>query len=131
MWWHWKTTTTLYLIIFEDCQQWHTSQKVENILHVYKALKLLDITINLQLDAGIEGGWTIPPGCGPPNPMIRFPGPANKSINKINLLWPTGYGMNQQLEYFNCTLCPHCIYLFCVYLRPNSDSCNSYYWFEL
>ena len=25
---------------------------------------------------------------------------------------------------FNCTLCPHCIYVFCVYLRTNSDLCH-------
>jgi hypothetical protein len=41
----------------------------------------------------------------------------------FNLLKPTGYGMHQQLEYFNCTLCPHCIYVFCVCLRTNSDLC--------
>jgi len=23
----------------------------------------------------------------------------------------------------NCTLCPHCIYVFCIYLRTNSDLC--------
>jgi len=25
------------------------------------------------------------------------------------------------LTFNNCTLCPHCIYVFCVYLRTNSD----------
>jgi hypothetical protein len=40
----------------------------------------------------------------------------------INLLKPTGYGMHQQVEHFNnCTLCPYCIYVFCIYLRTNSD----------
>jgi hypothetical protein len=30
--------------------------------------------------------------------------------------------MRQQVEHFNnCTLCPHCIYVFCIYLRTNSD----------
>ena len=24
----------------------------------------------------------------------------------------------------NCTLCPHCIYVFCIYLRTNSDLCH-------
>jgi len=24
----------------------------------------------------------------------------------------------------NCTLCPHCIYVFCVYLRTNSELCQ-------
>jgi hypothetical protein len=44
---------------------------------------------------------------------------------QINLLKPTGYGMHQQVEYFNyCTLCPHCIYVFCIYLRTNSDLCH-------
>jgi len=26
----------------------------------------------------------------------------------------------------NCTLCPHYIYVFCIYLRTNSDSCHLY-----
>jgi hypothetical protein len=43
----------------------------------------------------------------------------------INLLTPTGYGMHQQVEYFNnCTLCPPCNYVFCIYLRTNSDLCH-------
>jgi hypothetical protein len=24
----------------------------------------------------------------------------------------------------NCTLCPNCIYVFCIYLRTNSDLCQ-------
>jgi hypothetical protein len=33
--------------------------------------------------------------------------------------------MHQQVEYFNnFTLCPHCIYVFCVCLRTNSDLCH-------
>ena len=31
---------------------------------------------------------------------------------------PTG------LTFDNCTLCPHCIYVFCIYLRTNSDLCH-------
>jgi len=31
---------------------------------------------------------------------------------------PTGLTFN------NCTLCPHCIYMFCVYLWANSDLCH-------
>jgi hypothetical protein len=31
---------------------------------------------------------------------------------------PTGLTSN------NCILCPHCIYMFCIYLRPNSDLCH-------
>jgi hypothetical protein len=43
----------------------------------------------------------------------------------FNLLKPTGYGMQQQVEYFkNCTLCPHCIYVFFIYLTTNSDLCH-------
>jgi hypothetical protein len=45
----------------------------------------------------------------------------------VNLLEPTGYGMHQQVDYFNnCTLCPQCIYAFCVCLRTNSDLCHLY-----
>jgi len=31
---------------------------------------------------------------------------------------PTGLTLNK------CTLCPHCIYVCCIYLRTNSDLCN-------
>ena len=31
---------------------------------------------------------------------------------------PTGLTFN------NCMLCPHCIYVFCIYLRTNSDLCH-------
>ena len=27
----------------------------------------------------------------------------------------------------NCTLCPHSIYVFCIYLRTNSDLCHLQY----
>jgi hypothetical protein len=44
---------------------------------------------------------------------------------QINLLDPTGYGMHQQVEYFNiCRLCHHCIYVFCICLRTNRDLCH-------
>ena len=28
------------------------------------------------------------------------------------------------LTFNNCTLCPYCIYVFCIYLRTNSDLCH-------
>ena len=28
------------------------------------------------------------------------------------------------LTFKNCTLCPHCIYVICIYLRTNSDLCS-------
>jgi hypothetical protein len=45
-----------------------------------------------------------------------------RSLSKINILKPTDYVMHQQVELFNnCTLCPHSIYVFCIYMRTNSD----------
>jgi len=33
--------------------------------------------------------------------------------------------MHQQfLTFKNCTLCPHCIYVFCIYQRTNSYLCH-------
>jgi len=44
------------------------------------------------------------------------------SLNRFKAYWlretPTGLTFN------NCTLCPHCIYVFCIYLRTNSDLCH-------
>jgi len=42
---------------------------------------------------------------------------------KFNLLKPTGYGCTTSLTFNNCTLCPHCIHVFCIYLRTNSNFC--------
>jgi len=42
----------------------------------------------------------------------------------INLLKTTGYVMHRQLAFNNCTLCPHCICVFCIYLRTKSDLCH-------
>jgi hypothetical protein len=43
----------------------------------------------------------------------------------FKVLKPTGYGMHQQVEYFNnCRLCPYCIDVFCICLRTNSDLCH-------
>jgi ferredoxin len=42
----------------------------------------------------------------------------------INLLKPIDCMMHQQvLTSNNCTLCPRCIYVFCIYLRTISDLC--------
>jgi hypothetical protein len=43
----------------------------------------------------------------------------------VNPLKPTGYVMHQQvLTFNNRTFCPHCIYMFCIYLRTNSELCH-------
>jgi len=42
----------------------------------------------------------------------------------INFIKPTGRVMHHQFNIQNCTLSPHCIYVFCIYLRTNSDSCH-------
>jgi len=45
-------------------------------------------------------------------------------IYHINLLKPTGHVMHHQFNIINCTFCSHCIYVFCIYLRTNSDLCH-------
>jgi len=32
--------------------------------------------------------------------------------------------LTNSLTFNNCTLCPHCIYVFCIYLRTNRDLCH-------
>ena len=53
----------------------------------------------------------------------------NRSVkfdrSEINLLKPTGHVMHtNSLTFNNCTFCPHCIYVFFIYLRTNSDLCH-------
>ena len=46
-------------------------------------------------------------------------------MQNINLLKPTGYVMHQKgLTVNNSMFCQHCIYVFCIYLRTNSDLCH-------
>jgi hypothetical protein len=43
----------------------------------------------------------------------------------LNLLTPTGHVMHQQFNIQQFTFFPtHCIYVFCIYLRTNSDLCH-------
>ena len=43
----------------------------------------------------------------------------------INLLKPTGHVMHQQFNIQQlCVLPTQCIYVFCIYLRTNSDLCH-------
>jgi len=43
----------------------------------------------------------------------------------INHLKPTGHVMHQHvLTFNNFMLCPHCTYVFRIYLRTNSDVCH-------
>ena len=45
--------------------------------------------------------------------------------NQFNLLNPTGYVMHQQFNIQQLYVLPtHCIYVFCIYLRTNSDLYN-------
>jgi hypothetical protein len=49
---------------------------------------------------------------------------ARKFLN-INLLTPTGHVMHQQFNIQQLYVLPtHCIYVFCIYLRTNSDVCQ-------
>jgi len=42
----------------------------------------------------------------------------------LTLYSPVVTTFTGSLTFNNCTLCPHCIYVFCVYLRTNSDLCH-------
>ena len=42
----------------------------------------------------------------------------------FNLLKPTGHMMHQQFNFQQLYVLPHCIYVFCIYLRTNSDLCH-------
>ena len=49
----------------------------------------------------------------------------NQFFSIINLLKPTGHVMRQQFNIQQLyVLPPHCIYVFCIYLRTNSDLCH-------
>ena len=42
--------------------------------------------------------------------------------------WRMGFNSAfKGLTFNNCTFSPHCIYVFCIYLRKNSDLCHLYH----
>ena len=46
------------------------------------------------------------------------------SASIINLLNPTAHVMHQQFNIQQLYVLPHCMYVFCIYLRTNSDLCH-------
>jgi len=52
----------------------------------------------------------------------------NASIQSVILYYPFKAcwlrDAPTSLTFNNYTLCPHCIYVFCIYLRTNSDLCH-------
>ena len=48
----------------------------------------------------------------------------NNTIKHLTLYSPLITICTASLTFNNCTLCPHCIYVFCIYLRTNSDLCH-------
>jgi len=60
-------------------------------------------------------------------PTLR---PSSVCLTRIKILIVTANGCTcaiwatvTGLTINNCTLCPHCIYMLCIYLRTNSDLC--------
>ena len=45
-----------------------------------------------------------------------------EELNLAKAYWLRG--APKGLTFNNCTLCPHCIYVFCIYVRTNSDLCH-------
>ena len=56
--------------------------------------------------------------------MLTFSWYGARAHLTLNLLKPTGYVMHQQFNIQQLYFCPHCIYVFCIYLRSNSDLCH-------
>ena len=48
-------------------------------------------------------------------------------MDYLNLLEPTGHVMHQQSNIQQLYVLPHCIYVFCIYLRINSDLRHLYH----
>ena len=55
----------------------------------------------------------------------RVTGTANDQRHDILTFYtlPVTWCTNS-LTFNNCTFCPHCIYVFCIYLKTNSDLCH-------
>ena len=60
---------------------------------------------------------------------VESPMKCHKSKAKYRTRMLTFYSLpvtwcTTSLTFNKCTLCPHCIYVFCIYLRTNSDLCH-------
>jgi hypothetical protein len=52
--------------------------------------------------------------------LVSYVVKAHLTFYTLPVTWCT----TTSLTFNNCTFCPHCIYVFCVYLRTNSDLCH-------
>jgi hypothetical protein len=71
------------------------------------------------LEISLDGHMT---GQRTPGMCVMARGPSNWIVIVFKLSNPTGHVTHHQFNIqHSCTLCPHCVYVFCVYLRTNSD----------
>jgi hypothetical protein len=49
--------------------------------------------------------------------------PNTSLFSTFNLLKPTCYVNTKRFSIHEFYILPHCIYVFCIYLKPNSDFC--------
>jgi len=93
-----------------------------------KALRLPEFHdsrhMNMVRFSALRTGGLYSSGSTPSTYLCQNLRPTQSHVaDRINLLKPTGHVMHQ-LWCNNCTLCPHYIYVFCIYLRTNSDLCH-------
>ena len=69
--------------------------------------------------AYISLSWSVTARPLTPNVQYRL---CTLSVYSIPVTWCTN-----SLTFNNYTFCPHCIYVFCIYLRTNSDLCHLHY----
>ena len=48
----------------------------------------------------------------------------SSTVQSVNHLKPTGHVMHHQFNIQQLYVLSHCIYVFCIYLRTNSDLCH-------
>jgi len=79
-------------------------------IEILKTLACLLLTLNAETALPLDVLWL-----QMPSTVLLIYCPFKAYLSRDA---PTGLTFN------NCTLCPHCIYMFCIYLRTNSDLCH-------
>jgi hypothetical protein len=88
----------------------------------YYPFSLLIFFLLCQMSGEFYGGELIKVFIGFPSILRSEKSRVDFNLNLLKLLvtWYTN-----SLTFNNCTFCPtHCIYVFCIYMRTNSDLCH-------
>ena len=110
------TLAAEYFIYYEIWNYWFINCKLQNTPLTYE---MYTVTLSGRHMHSLNTIYSTPKHVGVVSVMNEWLLVSTLTSETLLVTWCT-----TSLTFNNCTLCPHCIHVFCIYLRTNSDLCH-------